>query len=41
MARNHDSASSNPARAAAVFRDLSDNSQTLDLLLRHETSFDR
>jgi hypothetical protein len=41
MARQETPEDSAPARAATVFRNLSDNSRSLDLLLRYETAFDR
>jgi hypothetical protein len=41
MARQETPEGSPPARAATVFRNLSDNSRSLDLLLRYETVFDR
>jgi hypothetical protein len=41
MARQETPEDSPPSRAATVFRTLSDNSRSLDLLLRYETAFDR
>jgi len=41
MARPENASGSPPARAAVVFRSLGDNSRTLDLHHRYETSYDR
>ena len=41
MARPENASGSPPARAAVVFRSLVDNSRTLDLQHRYETSYDR
>ena len=41
MARQETPEDNAPVRAATVFRNLSDNSRSLDLLLRYETAFDR
>ena len=41
MARPENANGSPPARAAVVFRGLGDNSRTLDLQHRYETSYDR
>lgn len=41
MDRPENSAAPPPVRAAIVFRDLTDSSRVLDLVLRYETAFDR